>query len=120
MTCFSCWQELFVSFSHTSTLPFSLPSLIFSCLPQQHPSIVSPFFLLFTEIFIAIAGTFSLLIFSTSFIIEKGKKFFANVSGNFIIEICFNPPSNDEVTTNIGKEFFTLLNKHFPPSNKYH
>ena len=34
--------------------------------------------------------------------------------------IWFNPPFNDEVTTNIGKEFFTLLNKHFPPSNKYH
>ena len=31
----------------------------------------------------------------------------------------FNPPFNDEVTTNIGKEFFTLVNKHFPPSNKY-
>ena len=34
--------------------------------------------------------------------------------------IWFNPPFNDEVTTNIGKEFFTLLNKHFPRSNKYH
>ena len=34
--------------------------------------------------------------------------------------IWFNPPFNDEVNTNIGKEFFTLLNKHFPPSNKYH
>ena len=34
--------------------------------------------------------------------------------------IWFNPPFNDEVNTNIGKEFFTLLNKHFPPRNKYH
>ena len=30
------------------------------------------------------------------------------------------PPFNEEVSTNIRKEFFTLLNKHFPPSNKYH
>ena len=36
--------------------------------------------------------------------------------------IWFNTPFNDEFNTNIciGKEFFTLLNKHFPPSNKYH
>ena len=34
--------------------------------------------------------------------------------------IWFNPPFNNEVTTNIGKEFFPLLNKHFSSSNKYH
>ena len=34
--------------------------------------------------------------------------------------IWFNPPFNDEDNTNIGKQFFILLNKHFPPSNKYH
>ena len=33
--------------------------------------------------------------------------------------IWFNPPFNDKITINIGKEFFTLFNKHFPPSNKY-
>ena len=30
------------------------------------------------------------------------------------------PPFNEEVSTNIGKEFFTLFNKNFPSSNKYH
>ena len=34
--------------------------------------------------------------------------------------IWYNPLFNDEVTTNICKEFFTFLNKHFSSSNKYH
>ena len=29
----------------------------------------------------------------------------------------FNPPYNHTVTTNIGKEFLTLLDKCFPPEN---
>ena len=32
--------------------------------------------------------------------------------------ICFNPPLSDSVTTNIGKEFFLRLAKHFPLSNR--
>ena len=32
--------------------------------------------------------------------------------------IWFNPPYNKRVSTNIGKAFFHLLRKHFPPSNK--
>ena len=32
----------------------------------------------------------------------------------------FNPPFNAAVTTNIGKQFLALLDKHFPPHNKYH
>ena len=34
--------------------------------------------------------------------------------------ICFNPPFSENVATNIGKEFFSLLSKHFLPNNKYH
>ena len=33
--------------------------------------------------------------------------------------VWFNPPFSENVATNIGKEFFSLLSKHFPP-NKYH
>ena len=32
--------------------------------------------------------------------------------------IWFNPPFNSAVSTNIGKEFFKLLNKHFPKHHK--
>ena len=32
----------------------------------------------------------------------------------------FNPPFSNNVATNIGKEFFSLLAKHFPPSNRLH
>ena len=32
----------------------------------------------------------------------------------------FNPPYNIEVKTNIGKKFFYLINKHFPPNNRLH
>ena len=32
----------------------------------------------------------------------------------------FNPPYNASVLTNIGKSFLSLLNKHFPPSHRYH
>ena len=34
--------------------------------------------------------------------------------------IWFNPPFSENVATNIGKEFFSLLSKHFPPNNRYH
>ena len=34
--------------------------------------------------------------------------------------IRFNPPFCDSFTTNIGKEFFSLLAKHFPASNRLH
>ena len=34
--------------------------------------------------------------------------------------IWFNPPYNNRVSTNIGKAFFHLLRKHFPPSNRLH
>ena len=34
--------------------------------------------------------------------------------------IWFNPPYNNRVSTNIGKAFFYLLRKHFPPSNRLH
>ena len=33
--------------------------------------------------------------------------------------IWFNPPYNAAVTTNIGKKFLALIDKHFPPHNKY-
>ena len=33
--------------------------------------------------------------------------------------IWFNPPFSENVATNIGKEFFSLLSKHFPPNSKY-
>ena len=32
--------------------------------------------------------------------------------------ICYNPPFNNQVSTNIGKEFFKLLRKYFPKENK--
>ena len=32
----------------------------------------------------------------------------------------FNPPYSDNVTTNIGKKFFSLLNNCFPPGHKLH
>ena len=32
----------------------------------------------------------------------------------------FNPPFNAAVTTNVGKEFLNLIEKHFPKHNKYH
>ena len=34
--------------------------------------------------------------------------------------IWFNPPFSKKVATNVGKEFFSLLSKHFPPNNKYY
>ena len=34
--------------------------------------------------------------------------------------IYFNPPYNAAVTTNIGRNFLELLDKHFPPHSKYH
>ena len=34
--------------------------------------------------------------------------------------IYFNPPYNAAVTSNIGRKFLALLDKHFPPHNKYH
>ena len=34
--------------------------------------------------------------------------------------IWFNPPYNASVLTNIGKVFLSLINKHFPPSHRYH
>ena len=34
--------------------------------------------------------------------------------------IWFNPPFSENVATNIGKEFFSLLSKHFPPNNRHH
>ena len=32
--------------------------------------------------------------------------------------IWFNPPCNNSVVNNIGKEFLKLINKHFPPQHK--
>ena len=32
----------------------------------------------------------------------------------------YNPPWNEAVTTNIGKKFLTLLDKHFPKANQLH
>ena len=32
----------------------------------------------------------------------------------------FNPPYSENIQTNIGKSFLNLLNKHFPPSHKFH
>ena len=34
--------------------------------------------------------------------------------------IWFNPPYSKNVNTNIGKIFFKLLHKHFPPSDSFH
>lgn len=34
--------------------------------------------------------------------------------------IWFNPPFNSLVKTNLGKSFFKLLEKHFPPQNRLH
>ena len=34
--------------------------------------------------------------------------------------IWFNPPYSKNVKTNIGKIFFKLLHKHFPPSHSFH
>ena len=34
--------------------------------------------------------------------------------------IWFNPPFSENVATNIGKKFFSLLSQHFPPHNRYH
>ena len=33
--------------------------------------------------------------------------------------ICFNPPFNKNVSTNIAKRFLNLLDQHFPKSNKF-
>ena len=33
--------------------------------------------------------------------------------------IWYNPPFNNQVSTNIGKEFFKLLRKYFPKENKF-
>ena len=32
----------------------------------------------------------------------------------------FNPPYNKQVSTNIGRQFLTLIEKYFPPENKLH
>ena len=32
--------------------------------------------------------------------------------------VWFNPPYSDHVKTNVGKEFFNVLDKHFPPHHK--
>ena len=32
----------------------------------------------------------------------------------------FNSPYNIKVKTNVGKKFFYLINKHFPPNNRLH
>ena len=34
--------------------------------------------------------------------------------------IWFNPPFSRAVTTNVGKQFLTLMDKHFPPGNPLH
>ena len=34
--------------------------------------------------------------------------------------VWFNPPYNAAVTTNIGKRFLSLIDKHFPQNNRYH
>jgi hypothetical protein len=34
--------------------------------------------------------------------------------------IWFNPPYNASVLTNIGKEFLSLLSKHFPKDHKFY
>ena len=34
--------------------------------------------------------------------------------------IYYNPPYNAATSTNIGKQFLALLDKHFPPHSKYH
>ena len=34
--------------------------------------------------------------------------------------VWFNPPYNMQVETNIGKNFLTLISKHFPAHHKYH
>ena len=34
--------------------------------------------------------------------------------------IWFNPPHNEQVKTNIGKSFFHLLKKYFPPEHRFH
>ena len=34
--------------------------------------------------------------------------------------IWFNPPFSFNVSTNIGKKFFTLLGKHFPKTHQFH
>ena len=32
----------------------------------------------------------------------------------------FNPPFSQTVSTNVGKRFLNLLDKHFPPNNQLH
>ena len=44
---------------------------------------------------------------------EKGKKKRRQI-------LWFNRPYSCEVITNFGKQFFNLLQKHFPKSHKYH
>ena len=34
--------------------------------------------------------------------------------------IWFNPPFSFNVSTNIGKKFFSLLGKHFPKTHQFH
>ena len=34
--------------------------------------------------------------------------------------ILYNPPFNNQVSTNIGKEICKLLRKYFPKDNKFH
>ena len=34
--------------------------------------------------------------------------------------IWFNPPFSQTVSTNVGKRFLNLLDKHFPPNNQLH
>ena len=58
---------------------------------------------------------FNCLSHSTTYALDNKKK--KKQSRNII---WFNPPFSDGATTNIGKEFFSLLAQHFPPSNRLH
>jgi hypothetical protein len=55
--------------------------------------------------------------FELKFDPEKKKAKKRNRTRNII---WFNPPYSKNVTTNIGKVFLKLVDKHFPPSNKLH
>ena len=34
--------------------------------------------------------------------------------------MCNNPPYSDNLATNVDKEFFQLLDKHYPPHHRFH